>query len=102
MSRKKLTKPKVNKDLADFRRYKRNFESFNRDVKDALTEQRGERNKTTDTTKKAGENISNMYNYGDDAMKGKSFGFPAQRMSGGGMARGMGAATQGGKFTRNG
>ena len=79
MTRKNLTKPKVNKDLADFRRYKRKFESFNRDVKDALTEQRGERNKTTDTTKKAGENIDNMYNYGDDAMKGKSFGFPAVR-----------------------
>ena len=40
--------------------------------------------------------------YGADAQRSKGFGREFQMMSGGGKVRGMGAAKQGGKFTRNG
>ena len=40
--------------------------------------------------------------YGADAQRSKGFGREFQMMSGGGMARGMGAAKQGGKFGKNG
>ena len=53
---------------------------------------------------KAGEDVQNVYNYGKDAPKGRSFGQKTQpkkvkkMASGGNVCRGMGAAKRGGNF----